>query len=391
MMTSYNFQLSPGAICSAYAESISSPSPATNAENPPKTLRLAEPEPKRARTLTSRRDTLSANPPAVSLSNPPYASASALKTAAEEASPTLFGIFERISSETEAGNAPAASMLSRYFLARRKCFSSRLISLSFSTRSVPPASKLRAANCSAFSATTSTTGLSSVIESESAAGKRNSSLRLPQYLMNAIFGVETARIDISEFHCRHTSFARNLHDFLAVPDCKYHACAAGAAACADDLPRTARGFNSRDKLLCLRWHHAKRNLRLMVLAHDYIEGLTPYKPLRAIADSVQRLSNFRFPASHPCDKFIGRFSGSSRVDKHCTLQKLCGQPDGLYRTSSIQYRSTLPNNGKVETAVPGTEGIFDVKGRLARITEKRAHDRYHKRRRRPHSLAYRNI
>src|SRR3989344_5650477 len=305
MMTSYNFQLSPGAICSAYAEPTSSPSPATNAENPPKTLRLAEPEPKRARTLTSRRDTLSANPPAVSLSNPPYASASALKTAAEEASPTLFGIFERISSETEAGNAPAASMLSRYFLARRKCFSSRLISLSFSTRSVPPASKLRAANCSACSATTSTAGLSSVIESESAAGRRSSSLRLPQYLMKAIFGVETARIDISEFHCRHTSFARNLHDFLAVPDCKYHACAAGAAACAGDPPRTARGVNRRDKLLCFRWHHAKRYLRLMVLAHDDIERFTPHKSPGTARYHLQRFPDICFPASHPCDKFIG--------------------------------------------------------------------------------------
>src|SRR3989338_4864292 len=77
MMMSHNLQWFSGAICSAYEESIASPFPAMNAENPPNTLRLAEPDPRRARMLMLCRGTLFSNPPAVSLSNPAYASASA--------------------------------------------------------------------------------------------------------------------------------------------------------------------------------------------------------------------------------------------------------------------------------------------------------------------------
>src|SRR3989338_1026905 len=219
---------------------------------------------------------------------------------------------------------------------------------------------------------TSTVGWSSVMESESAADRRNSSLRLPQYLMRAIFGADAARIDISEFHCRHTSLVRNLHYFLSIADGEHDTRATRAATCADNLSRTTCGFNSCDKLLCLRWDHAERDLRFMMVAHDGTERFTPHKSLGAIADSVQMLPDVRFPASHPCNEFVCRFSRNPRVDKYGIPEKFRGQFDGLYLTFSIQYRGSLPNNGKVKTTVPGTESIFDVKGRLARITQEHA-------------------
>src|SRR3989339_822840 len=150
-------------------------------------LRAADPEPSRPITLIC----VSVRAMTGSMSAA-YARARQLKTAAEEASPTAGGMAERIVTETEAGIARSAPRVLRKFFVSSRCLRKRLICASVNSLGDPFASNERRLSASAKSTSISTLGEERDRDREAAAGSRSSLLRLPQYLMSAMFGVERA-------------------------------------------------------------------------------------------------------------------------------------------------------------------------------------------------------